>query len=437
MFILFLSCLDRVDDYICQCESGWGGKNCTVLLTGCNDVTCLNAGTCTPWLIGETNHQYNCSCTEGFDGQRCQSRTTFSMKGNSYIKVPSNRVEEGYELHVRFRTTLGDGLVAIGQTGGDSHFRLRLHKGQLNLHSNLISKYDGLKLGENLNNTEWHKVYVAVNISHLTLGVNDRLQATHPINELTGTGDDSTVFLNTYIGGVKGNNLTLFANNVPSFTGCVQDITVDGMRITEHDFEHENTDGVEKSNAEPGCDREEQCQPDPCQNNGFCTDLWIDYQCTCHRPFFGRSCHYSYGGGTFGHENATNSLAIVDIERPEPFASGVDISMFIRTRKEDGYIFYFGTDLANEIQQKSYITGTLSRGNLVVNVFFDGTTERFQVYTLNLSDGYRHFIRVVRMNNSMMVKVNETTSINHEIPSPTEFRADALYLGTFFFFIIL
>ncbi len=50
---------------------------------------------------------------------------------------------------------------------------------------------------------------------------------------------------------------------------------------------------------------------------------------------------------------------------------------------------------------------------------------------MDLSDGFRHFLRVVRMNNSMMVKVNETVSINHEIPSPTSFLAEKLYLGNF------
>ena len=48
-----------------------------------------------------------------------------------------------------------------------------------------------------------------------------------------------------------------------------------------------------------------------------------------------------------------------------------------------------------------------------------------------LSCSFRHFIRVVRMNNSLMVKVNETVSINHEIPSPTTFRAEKLYLGNY------
>ena len=104
---------------------------------------------------------------------------------------------EGYELHMKFRTTIGNGLVAIGQ--GNTHFSLQLRNGKLNLHSNLISKYEGIIIGENLNNTKWQKVYVAVNSSHLTLGVNDQLQATQPINP---TGDNDTVFFNTYIGGI-------------------------------------------------------------------------------------------------------------------------------------------------------------------------------------------------------------------------------------------
>ena len=67
----------------------------------------------------------------------------------------------------------------------------------------------------------------------------------------------------------------------------------------------------------------------------------------------------------------------------------------------DGFIFYFGSEMGTG----SYITGQLLDGNLVVKVYFDGKKEKFQVYTVDLSDGYRHFIRVVRMTNSMMVKV--------------------------------
>lgn len=221
----------------------------------------------------------------------------------------------------------------------------------------------------------------------------------------------------------------ILANNAPSFTGCIQDITVNDMKITEEDFKDGIGRDVEQINTVPGCLREEQCDPNPCQNDGFCTDLWSEYQCTCHRPFLGSSCQYNYTGGTFGHENETSSIAIVDIDNPSPYRSGMDISMFIRTREQDGFIFYFGTSLG--ALNPSYITGRLVQGNLVVHVHFDGTNEKFQVYTVDLSDGYRHFIRVVRMNNSMMVKVNETVSINHEIPSPTSFIAQKLYVGNY------
>ncbi|XP_071747876.1 protein crumbs isoform X2 [Lepeophtheirus salmonis] len=414
------SCEDGVADYFCDCEYGWGGKNCSVALIGCESVACLNGGTCEPFLIGESLHSGNCTCTAGFDGLRCQSRTTFSFQGDSYIKVPSNR-SEGYELHMKFRTTLGNGLVAIGQ--GNTHFVLKMKDGKLNLHSNLISKYKGIFIGENLNNTEWQKVFVAVNSSHLTLGVNG-LQNIQPINP---TGENDTVFYNTYLGGIVQDQKIL-ANQAPEFTGCVQDITVNGIKITEEDIKHGSHE-VEEKNTSPGCVREDKCEPNPCQNNGFCKDLWIEYECSCHRPFLGASCQYNYTVATFGHENETGSIGAVDITNPAPYQSGVDISMFIRTRKENGFIFYFGSSLGNIERSPSYITGQLLGGNLVVNVFFDTKKEKFQVYTVNLSDGYRHFIRVVRMHNSMMVKVNETVSINHEIPSPTAFIAEKLYLG--------
>ncbi len=353
---------------------------------------------------------------------------------------------------MRFRTTLGNGLVAIGQ--GNTHFSLQLRDGRLNLHSNLISKFEGIRLGEALNNTQWQKVYVAVNSSHLTLGVNDQLQATQPINP---TGENDTVFLNTFLGGIVRDQQIL-ANNAPSFTGCIQDIVVNDMRITEEDFKEGIGRAVEQVETVPGCLREEQCHPNPCQNDGFCTDLWSEYQCTCHRPFLGQSCQYSkclfhgfffspfwryhihiefsvvdYTGATFGYENLTTSMAVVDIDQPKPYESGVDISMFIRTREQSGFIFYFGTDVerTGAGRNASYITGQLSQGNLVVNVYFDSKREKFQVYTVDLSDGYRHFVRVVRMNNSMMVKVNETVSINHEIPSPRSFLAEKLYLGNY------
>ena len=115
-----------IADYKCYCEENFGGKNCSVPLTGCQEVECLNGGSCTPGLRGETDHYANCSCTEGYDGDRCQVQTTFSFKGDSFITVQTDR-DEGYELSFSFRTTLSNGVVAIGQ--GPTFFTLQLLDG--------------------------------------------------------------------------------------------------------------------------------------------------------------------------------------------------------------------------------------------------------------------------------------------------------------------
>ena len=120
-----------------------------MLLTGCQTVNCLNGGTCTPWLVGESDHRANCSCTEGFDGDTCEIQTTFSFKGDSFITVQSDR-QEGYELSFRFKTTLSDSVVAIGQSSsGSSFFTLKLHEGKLKVHSNMLASQKGEDIGDN------------------------------------------------------------------------------------------------------------------------------------------------------------------------------------------------------------------------------------------------------------------------------------------------
>ena len=101
-------------DYHCSCNEGYGGKNCSVELTGCAEVTCRNGGFCVPWLIGEDNHQANCTCQAGFDGDRCEHSTTVSFSGGSHITVNSSRAE-GYELKLRYGNRISPFLSANSQ----------------------------------------------------------------------------------------------------------------------------------------------------------------------------------------------------------------------------------------------------------------------------------------------------------------------------------
>lgn len=120
-----------------------------------------------------------------------------SLSGNSLVVINTSR-EEGYDIQFRFKTTLGDGLLALGK--GLTYYILELSKGRLNLHSSLLNRWEGVFIGSNLNDSNWQKVFVAINSTHLVLSANDE-QTIYPINYNENNNVTSTSFPVTYIGG--------------------------------------------------------------------------------------------------------------------------------------------------------------------------------------------------------------------------------------------
>lgn len=122
------------------------------MLIGCQNSPCLNDGLCTPSLENETQHHFNCSCVDGFTGERCEKDTTLSLNKQSLVTVYTNRAE-GYDISLRFRTTLPNGILVFGSGGGSvetglSRFILELVNGRLNLHSPLVSNSLSSKLSD-------------------------------------------------------------------------------------------------------------------------------------------------------------------------------------------------------------------------------------------------------------------------------------------------
>lgn len=149
-------CDDRVGTYLCNCDPLWGGQNCSVALTGCIDQPCLNNGECQPSLEKETIHSFNCSCHDGFQGVNCEKITTISLVKDSLLIVNTTR-SEGYDINLRFKTTLPNGILVFG-SGGLYSYILELVNGKLNLHSSLLNKWEGVFIGSKLNDSNWHKV---------------------------------------------------------------------------------------------------------------------------------------------------------------------------------------------------------------------------------------------------------------------------------------
>lgn len=80
------SCNDLRAGYYCDCAPKYGGKNCSVELIGCQGPhTCSNNGTCRPYLIGETEHRYNCTCPYGFHGDICDKVNMIEKRKNLFV----------------------------------------------------------------------------------------------------------------------------------------------------------------------------------------------------------------------------------------------------------------------------------------------------------------------------------------------------------------
>ncbi|XP_076046639.1 cell polarity complex component crumbs isoform X2 [Oratosquilla oratoria] len=418
------NCVDKLADYMCECNEGFGGKNCSVALEGCLDVVCENGGTCEALLYDEITHDFKCHCPHGFTGDTCRLATTLSMAGESYVRINSDRLE-GYELKFRFRTTLPNGILALGQ--GQTYFSLDLIEGRLNLKSSFLNEWAGIFSGGGLDDGEWHNVIMRVNDSHANL-IADQDVTIHPVTSSQSTNNVSeTSFSTTYLGGAT-QNLKILSKGTYFFTGCMEDAAVNEYKLVPSLV----TDDMWVNMME-GCSREEQCKPSPCLNGGECFDLWNDYECACVRPYLGRTCRLSFTPATFGNENAPDSLVTViipEIDRTT-FRTHIDISMIVRTRERNGLIFYLGTpiDFPPTDVLETYLKAQLEEGKLVISVQLTGTEENFTIADTILYDGEPHLLSVQKVESALQVSIDNKIHFSEVIEQQGVLHAHVLYLG--------
>lgn len=65
-------CIDKVNDFECDCCPGWSGRNCEKFNSE-EDVCGCGQGTCE--CDKETQRSF-CTCFKGFEGDKCQTNTT-------------------------------------------------------------------------------------------------------------------------------------------------------------------------------------------------------------------------------------------------------------------------------------------------------------------------------------------------------------------------
>ena len=63
------NCSNNVNNYTCQCLTGYTGANCETDINECESDPCVH-GNCSDMFNG-----YNCTCQNGYSGENCEGNS--------------------------------------------------------------------------------------------------------------------------------------------------------------------------------------------------------------------------------------------------------------------------------------------------------------------------------------------------------------------------
>ncbi|XP_051892977.1 protein crumbs homolog 1-like [Pristis pectinata] len=415
------TCEDSVADYTCHCppagEDGmtWGGKKCSVQLTGCLEHNCYNGATCIPNLVNDI-HGYFCRCPPGFYDAFCSTSTTVSLY-NGFIIVHSadgenqtNRrtVDESVSISMRLRTTLPN-AVLIYRGDLNEYIHIQIYSGLLMSRAVISGQVMDISFSSPVNDGTWHQLRVLlgknflVKLSHPSCP-NQTCSDSKPIKSATLPSLDA--FQKTYIGGYPGMYLTTQEN----FTGCLQDLEIDNKPILPQTFTNDTA-----WNFKVGCEKTNWCNQNPCNSNGMCIDLWTSYTCDCFRPYTGPTCIQEYIPVTFSNNSSSSSASFVIMDNP---GSKFAISFFIRTRNPNSFILQLRNATA------PYLSTYLQNGSISIKI------QGMKLDTSrNLADGIRRLIELHMDEGWLTVKESDVVLRELLLPRASIQQFDSIHIG--------
>ncbi|KAL4700045.1 hypothetical protein H8957_000226 [Semnopithecus entellus] len=364
------TCENLPGNYTCHCpfdnlsRTFYGGRDCSDILLGCTHQQCLNNGICIPHFQ-DGQHGFSCLCPSGYTGSLCEIATTLSFEGDGFLWVKTGSVTTKgsvCNIALRFQTVQPMALLLF-RGNRDVFVKLELLSGYIHLSIQVNNQPKVLLyISHNTSDGEWHFMEVifaeAVTLTLMDDSCKEKCisKAPSPLE----SDQSICAFQNSFLGGLPvgttsdGVGLLNFYNipSTPSFVGCLQDIIIDWNHITL-----ENISSGSSLNVKAGCVRKDWCESQPCQSRGRCINLWLSYQCDCHRPYKGPNCLREFVAGRFGQDDSTGYVVFT---LDESYGDTVSLSMFVRTLQPSGLL------LALENSTYQYIRVWLEHGRLAM-----------------------------------------------------------------------
>ena len=135
-----------------------------------------------------------------------------------------------------------------------------------------------------------------------------------------------------YVGGVEvpSRESSYHLTTTTSFVGSISNFSVNGELINLLPDIGSTTQ--RSRNVVVGYQRVNQCDNQPCVNNGQCIDLWLTYECECPPAYSGQHCN-------FLHLVSFNNNSYLHIQQVMPIMS---LSLQFSTLNENGVLLSTG-----------------------------------------------------------------------------------------------
>ncbi|XP_067939641.1 neurexin 1-like [Watersipora subatra] len=225
-------------------------------------------------------------------------RNTSMAKGanNSYMTFDHWQLCTTTKLQFDFRTHLANGLLLYQDDGnGVAFLELKLVAGQLVMRLKVAEdKVLGFKIGENLDNGEWHMVRIERFEDDILLKMNSSLRKVAldldtEDNDLLGASHQRSPL---YVGGLP-QLYTLMSGSFslpsifyePRFSGSINNVLMGNCSNQMEAVEPVSTNGLILRPVE-GCE-----ETTPCLNDGRCLSSPEGFRCDCQYTFYhGSTC---------------------------------------------------------------------------------------------------------------------------------------------------
>ncbi len=219
---------------------------------------------------------------------------TFSFEETtSYITFLSNAPHDLDENIIRliFRTREKNGLIFY-TSDASSYITLELLDGKVFARADFTNGPTEIEFEGDFADARHHEVTVERIGDEFSLQVG-RLRIVKSFSNVT-----LPEFSDFYVGGVDDFNSVPVPDSVHSevpFKGCLTDVkynnySLEFFPLDIPGFVIDNFPISKNENVLEGCQSDDTCRTNPCENGGTCEVTWNDFECDCPNGFGGKNC---------------------------------------------------------------------------------------------------------------------------------------------------